>query len=384
MRGSDSASRVSFSGLFGALQPIAFAVLPVAFTALGLAHYAHRHVLAIDFHRQYWVAGNRVLDGLSPYDRSWQDIYHGVGFPYSSLDALLFVPFGLLPHTAADWTFTALCIAAGMLTLWILGARDWRVYGVALLWAPVVSAWQTGNLTLLLGLGIACAWRARRHPAAVGALVALLVTAKVFLWPLGLWLLATRRYTAIGWGVAVGAVLNVGSWAVIGFDQIGAYKSLGRDITRFDESRSYNLLHLALDHGLGHTGAYALQLLALAATAATCVVVGRRGRDASALTLSVGACLVAAPVIWLHYFALLLVPLGLTRPRLAWVWLLPIVLFACPVHEPSTLELLIALAVAAVVIAASALPDGRSVRIGSSDLFVRRYSATGARSRLAR
>jgi hypothetical protein len=336
--------------LLAALQTFACGVFPIAFTAVGLAHFAHRGVLAIDFHRQYWIVGNRVLDGLSPYDRDWQSIYHGVGFPYSAFDALLFAPFGLVPHTAADWTFTALVIAAGMLTLWILGVRDWRVYGVALLWAPVVSAWQTANLTLLLGMGIAGAWRVRRQPAAVGALVALLVTVKVFLWPLGIWLIATRRYAGVAWAIATGIVLNAVAWAIIGFDQIAAYKSLGSAITRFDEPRSYNVLHLALDHGAGRSIAYALQLLAVALVAVACVRLGRRGQDRSALILSVGACLLAAPVIWLHYFALLLVPLGLGRPRLSPIWLLPIALFACPVHEPGTLQLVSTLAVGVVVI----------------------------------
>jgi Glycosyltransferase family 87 len=350
MRSPEASPAVSLPGLLAALQTFAFGILPIAFTALGLAHFADRGVLAIDFHRQYWVAGNRVLDGLSPYDRDWQNIFHGVGFPYSAFDALLFAPFGLLPHTAADWTFTALAIASGLLTLWVLGVRDWRVYGVALLWAPVVSAWQTANVTLFLGLGIACAWRVRDRPAAVGALVALVVTVKVFLWPLGIWLLATRRYLALGWAVGTGFAINAVAWGVIGFDQIAAYKDLGREITRFDEPRSYNLLHLALDHGAGRTTAYAVQLLAVGLIAAACVRLGRRGEDRSALILSVAACLLAAPVIWLHYFALLLVPLALGRPTLSPVWLLPIALFACPVHEPNNLQLVGTLAVGALVI----------------------------------
>ena len=40
---------------------------------------------------------------------------------------------------------------------YVLGVRDWRCYGVALMWPPVISAIQTGNLTLWLAL--ACARR---------------------------------------------------------------------------------------------------------------------------------------------------------------------------------------------------------------------------------
>jgi hypothetical protein len=346
--------RVSLTGSFAAFQSVAFGAFPIAFTALGLVHYAQRDVLAIDFHRQYWIVGNRVVDGLSPYDRGWQDIAHGVGFPYSALDALLFVPFGLLPHTAADWTFTGLVIAAAMLTLRVLDVRDWRLYGVALLWAPVVSAWQTANLTLLLGLGIAGMWRVRDRPMAVGGLMALLITVKVFLWPLAIWLIVTRRFAGLAWTVVAGIVLNAVTWAIIGFDQISAFRSLGDEFTRVDEQRSYNLLHLALDHGAGRTAAYVLQLLAVALVAGACVRLGRRGQDRSALILSVGICLLAAPVIWLHYFALLLVPLALGHPTLSPIWLLPIALFGCPVHEANTVQLVATLAVDAVIIGRAA------------------------------
>jgi hypothetical protein len=147
----------------------------------------------------------------------------------------------------------------------------------------------------------------------------------------------------------VGVVVNAVAWAIIGFDQIEAYQSLGRQITRFDEPRSYNLLHVLLDRGAGRAAAYAVQLLAVAAVAIVAVRLGRRGADRAPLILSVAACLLAAPVIWLHYFALLLVPLGLASRRLQPIWLLPIVLFACPVHDPATWQLVGTLGAAAVV-----------------------------------
>jgi alpha-1,2-mannosyltransferase len=327
-----------------------FGLLPAFFTWQGLAHYARQDVLAIDFHRQYWVVGRRVLDGLSPYDRSWQDVSHGIGFPYPPLDALLFVPFALLPHGAADWLFTGLSIVAALLTLWVLDVRDWRIYGVVLLWAPVVSAWQTANLTLLLGLGIAAAWRYRERPHVAGALVGLLVSIKLFMWPLGIWLVATRRYTSLAWAFAVGTGCNVIAWAIIGFDQISPYKALNSAFTRVGEPQSYNVLHLALDQGAGRAAAYALQVIAVVAVAAACVVRGRRRHEQEALILSVAASLLAAPVIWLHYFALLLVPLALAMPRLHLVWALPLALFVCPVHKPVTWQLLAVIAVTGLIV----------------------------------
>ncbi len=43
----------------------------------------------------------------------------------------------LLPQLAADVTFALLGLALLGLALWIVGVRDWRVYGVVALWPPV-------------------------------------------------------------------------------------------------------------------------------------------------------------------------------------------------------------------------------------------------------
>ena len=49
-----------------------------------------------------------------------------------------------------------------------------------------------------------------------------------------------------------------------------------------------------------------------------------------ALTLTVALALVSSPLLWSHYLALLLVPLALLRPRLHWVWLLPVLMWVSP------------------------------------------------------
>jgi hypothetical protein len=37
-----------------------------------------------------------------------------------------------------------------------------------------------------------------------------------------------------------------------------------------------------------------------------------------------------SPIVWLHYFALLLVPMAVSRPRFEPIWLLPVTLWAVP------------------------------------------------------
>ena len=56
-------------------------------------------------------------------------------------------------------------------------------------------------------------------------------------------------------------------------------------------------------------------LLAAAGWVARDERLSRLDRDVAALTLALAAALAASPIVWVHYFLLLLVPLALTRPE---------------------------------------------------------------------
>jgi len=95
-------------------------------------------------------------------------------------------------------------------------------------------------------------WQRQRGFLAVvaGALIALLISVKMFVWPLGLWLLATKRYAALGYAAIVGVGINIVAWGALGQHQIGRYVRLMETLTRIQERRSYSLLALALGHGI--------------------------------------------------------------------------------------------------------------------------------------
>jgi len=258
-------------------------------------------------------------------------------------------PFALIPRELADAIFTALNIAAVPLTLRVVGIRDWRLYGAALLCLPVLSGWLVGNVTLFLALGIALLWRHRDKPVAAGVLVAGIVSFKLFLWPLGLWLLATRRYVSIAWATVSGLAINVVAWGVLGFDDIGRYRRLLGALTDEREGIGYSVVSVALREGVAHGQAYALAFALTAAAGVACVIVGRRGRDHGALALAVFVCLLATPIVQVHYFALLLVPLALARPRLAVAWGLPLAFWLC--SGGSAAQAALALAIGATIVA---------------------------------
>ncbi|MDQ6835765.1 MAG: DUF2029 domain-containing protein [Actinomycetota bacterium] len=332
------------------LQVLAFGLVPLLLTALQFSGLVNAHTVAVDFSHGSWIAGHRIFDGLSPYVASNSAQLKGITFVYPAVAALLLAPFSLLAQGTADVVFTMVGILAALATLRVLEVKDWRVYGVCLMWPAVMSAWETANVTLILAFGIALAWRYRNLPIVSGVLVALVVSFKLFLWPLTLWLIATKRYRALGYAALCGLVINLLSWAVLGFDQLARYKALMATLTRDQETRGYSLVALFVNHGSSRPLAYALSAGVAAVLAGACLAAGQRGGGRAALALSVACSLFVTPIVWMHYFALLLVPLALVRPRLAMLWLVPLLL-QFPALGPSASQDLITLALAAAITA---------------------------------
>jgi len=276
--------------------------------------------LAVDFRHELWPGGRAVLDGLSPYP-PLADVQTGARFVFPAPAALLMAPIALLPLAGAVIVFTVLVACAGFLTLRVLGVTDWRVYGAALLWAPVVSAVQTANLTLLLALAAALVWRYRDRAWLAGAALGAAVALKLILWPLFIWLLATRRYKASAVSLAVAAAFTAASFAVVG--HLDYYVDVARELDATFAPKSYTPYALALklgaSAGVAHVIGYAI--------AATSLLAVWRCKS---FTLAIFAVLLASPVVWLHYFALLIVPMAILRPRFSPLWLLPLLAWPAP------------------------------------------------------
>lgn len=312
-----------------AAQQVLLIALPVLVTAIELSITLGLHNLALDFRGWYWPAGHRVLAGMSPYTVS-----PAVALNYPAFGALVFAPFALIPHGAADIVFLLLVAASVPVTLFLLGARDWRAYAVVALWEPVVVGWETANITLLVVTGLAVIWRFRNRAAVAGVALAVLVSIKIFLFPIAIWMLATRRFRALAWAAGATVLLNLISWAIIGFDQVSVYYHVLTAFGKTAELRGYSLIGLMLHLGAGRALADAAGFcVAALAIAASLRVAGPR-RDRVVFTATIAACLWASPVVESHYVALLLVPVALATPVLSWPWLLPTVLFLVPADHP--------------------------------------------------
>jgi Glycosyltransferase family 87 len=306
----------------------------------------------------YTHAAHAILHGQSPYPALTDpDFMRGAGYVYPPLTAQASIPLTALPLHVAGVSMMVLLVGALLGTLWILGVRDWRCYGMPLLWPPVLSAIQTGNITLLMGLAAALVWRFRDREYAAGAALGISLAAKLFLWPVAGWMLATRRWRATGSGIAVAVVALAVTWGAIGFAGLAGYPTLLHSWSNYADDFAFSLYAVALDFGATSFVARTLWLLLALAVIAFSFFLGRRGDEGGSFVLALAAAIAFSPIVWLHYFALLLVVVAVMEQRLGPAWFAPLLMWitmggaAVPaIGNGTPLQTLTTLAVAALTV----------------------------------
>lgn len=309
-------------------------VLPTPLYAVEIYHAAAGIAVGSDF-LSFWHAGGAVLGGRSPYPAlsslpQVADPKTFAPFVYPAPAAYWMVPFALLPFPVGATIFLFLSWGAAGVALRLLEVRDWRCYAAMFATVPIAAGTSLGSYSPWLLLGATAAWRWRERVWRVGPIIGLLVVAKVFLWPLWLWLVFTRRYAAAAISAALGVVMTLGAWAALGFAGLRDYPHLLSRLTGLVGVNGYSpfaLLHTAgLSVALAQRATVVLTLLLLGASVASL----RESRaDGRSFVAALAIALLATPVLWPHYFALAFVPLAMARRTFSWPWALPLLLWTC-------------------------------------------------------
>ncbi|HUK44780.1 MAG TPA: glycosyltransferase family 87 protein [Gaiellaceae bacterium] len=298
---------------------VLFGALPVAVMVVAGVLAEHRGSLGNDFRLEFYPEAKLVLHGTNPFPAG-----DGGGptaiFPVPA--AVLVAPLTLLPVGAAVMVDAAVLVILLAVTLWALGVKDWRLYGLLLLWGPALAAVETGNVTIPLALLVALAWRYRDRTYAPGLLLGAAIAIKLFLWPLLIWLLATRRFRAAG----AGAVLGIagGFLLVLPFTSLTAYLHLLDELTTVFAAQSYTVSGALLQ---AHVASLQTALLAGDAVGLAVLALAYARRS---LPLALGSALLLSPIVWTHYFVLLAIPLAIRRPALSAAWFIPLVMWFTP------------------------------------------------------
>lgn len=293
------------------LLVVAFGIAPLLLLVLTVyAEYVSNEV-AVDFHDVYYPAAQNVLDGVSPFVDEPDPRKR---FVYTPFIAFLVAPFTVVPVGVAQVVFSLFLIACFVATPYVMGIRDWRVAGVLLLWAPFISGLQTANVSLLLVFLCGLGWRWRDRKLLAGLSVGLAIGFKLFLWPLAVWMLATRRFASL---LVASAVSAFSILIVLPFETLGTFTAILREQGDLFDIESYTIYAFLAELGAPDVVARGAWL----AVGLSVLVLGRRS-----FSLCLVAALLLSPIVWLHYFALLAVPLAIAAGPL-WLWLVPLPLW---------------------------------------------------------
>ena len=303
------------------------------------------------FREAFLGAAEAIRHGESPYPEiDDAALAAGTAYVYPPLAALAFMPFTLVSEGVAAMGFALLLVVAVPATLLVIGVRDLRCHGLALLWPATLSAVHVENITILLGLAAAIAWRFRDRRGGAWGLGASLAF-KPLLWPLGPWLAGTRRLGALLWAAVVAIGLALGSWAAIGFTGLIEYEALVRRLGEVMDEWGYTVYALMLDLGVEDVVARLAWLSLAAGLVVATFVVSRRGDDRRGFVLAMAAVIACSPIVWLHYFALLLVVVAVAQPRLGLLWFVPFALYGAEeIQNGTTVQTAVVLAAAALTV----------------------------------
>ncbi len=292
------------------------------------------------------VTTHRLLAGQNPYQRiaTCGVLWHT---PHPPAWLLLITPFMLLPSIAwgvVAWDLAALVALSGAVAV---VAAELRVrlnpWGAALalafiiFWPPLLGTLLEGQVSPVLLLLCALAWRWARHGKTGHAGLALGLAAALRLFPalLVVYFALRRDWRAV---LVAGASFTLTSLALLPFIGVSGYADY---ITReapastadwIAHPHNTSLSGLAY-HVLGSFSALSEQaglarvlgvLLGAALLGALLVVsIQRRNvalmQDEATWLAYIPAALLVTPLMWIHYYVLLLLPLAVLAARLGWL-----------------------------------------------------------------
>jgi hypothetical protein len=306
---------------------IAVAVIAVAFLPLAAP---------VDL-QVFLRAGSAVAHGRALYPHvGTPAVYSGASFVYPYLAAWPFAPLSSLSSDAASTVFFVLCAVAVIAVTLAVSDRDWWSATLVLCTSFTITGLQLGSLSPLLFVGVVLLWHLRDRPVAFGLVAAPVVASKLFLAPVLLWPLATRRYRTFGW--ATGATLAVlAAGFVLGPIGPGTYARLLSALSAHESRSGFGLVGALRNHvGLGATLA---QLIAVAVAGGLFAGAWWRYRrsglsDRALFSVAILASLVLTPVLWSHYLVLLPAALLVLGAPRRWLLVLAVASWAiAPPHD---------------------------------------------------
>jgi hypothetical protein len=327
------------------ILPILIGIQLLGWITFFPAALLHGHA---DF-RQLYAAGYMVRTGHAGelYDiraqQQFQDVLVGnderaLPFIRPAYQALLFVPFSLLPYRTAYLGFLAVNLVLLAMTFWILRpnmrnlSRVWQGLPVFvfLVFYPVALALMQGQDSILLLLLLAAALVAleQGQERRAGILVGLGLYKMQIVIPIALLFLLWRRWRFFSGFALSGSLLTLISLWVVGFAQTAAYArslfSVGTNLATAHQfplrvSIMANLRGLIFGLLGARLPAFWIQALTIVASILVLLWAARavpgKQRTADGFVIAITASLIVSYYLFIHDLSVLLIPIVITLDR---------------------------------------------------------------------
>lgn len=315
-RGGKGATGV---GIWRFLPPIAI-LLPALLISALLA--AAGQTLAYDFHA-YVGAARRVLEGGQLYDPGVNVAGGFAIYLYPPPFALAFVPFAVLPDQVGIALWVGLLLAAFVAAVALMpipSRARWLLLLVGGLSWPLVYSIKLGQVGPILLLLFVLGWRWLDRPLELAGTVAIGTMVKIQPGLHLAWALLTGRWKTAAIGTIVILIASLVASFVLGFGVWADYIALLRRVGSSPITTPHNFTPgaVAFQVGLPAETAALLQGVVMVGTVIVVLLsVARADAAASFVTTAVASQLLS-PVLWDHYAALLILPVGLLLGRGHW------------------------------------------------------------------
>lgn len=313
------------------LAPAALRILAILSFGVGAATTVAfaGDTLGYDY-QAYAAAAARLLHGQSLYDPTVDFAGSFAIFLYPPPFAVGFIPFAVLPSSAALWLWIAACVVMTVTAIAILPVRApvrWAILLLAGLDWPVVYAIKLGQVGPLLLLLFAVGWRLIGSQAKLGGIGAAGALIKVQPALLFGWALLTGRRRMIATGLALGAGTVLLTVPLVGVTAWTDYFALlGRVSAPVTTPHNFTVGAVAFQAGMAEGPSGALQIAAVLITLSVWVVAVRRCSAEVGYLTTIVASQLLSPLLWDHYALLLLLPVAwLLQARQWWAVAIPLV-----------------------------------------------------------
>jgi hypothetical protein len=265
-------------------------------------------------------AASMDLAGRNPYPTIGSaSVYSGSSFVYPYLISWLFVPFAALPVWLAEELFVVVSIVAYLIGLRLIGVKsNFLVISLVLSSVSIIS-FQMGTLNPILFLAIAATWKFRDKPIVSGLFVAIAVSTKLFLFPLVLFLVFSKRFRAFAAASALGGgVLGLGF--LLGPLSAGGYYHLLTQLARHEGGQGYSLAALLDRLAVGATPAMMLAIVSSAVIFFLALTITEpKRRQQGIFLVAVVSSLIITPIMWASYLPLLIPAIATQELRRNWL-----------------------------------------------------------------